>query len=177
MSRVRFRLSYANVTATIALFLALGGGAIAAPHLGKNSVTTKSIKKNAVTAVKIKKGAVTNPKIADGAVTAGKLAAGAVPVPTGYINIGPGGVVRGSQGVNGITRVAGGQVYCLDANFTVNSIVGSRSVDSGGGVSIEVGTGAQAGLLGCPAPFNDAVWQNVASANPGNNDGYFIWIA
>src|SRR5262245_61273801 len=47
-------LTYANVVATLALFLALSGGATAiAISLGKNSVTTKSIKNGAVRAKKL----------------------------------------------------------------------------------------------------------------------------
>lgn len=46
---IRRNLSYANVMATIAVFVALGGGAIAA-SAKKNSVTTRSIKPGNVTA-------------------------------------------------------------------------------------------------------------------------------
>jgi hypothetical protein len=50
--------------ATVAVFLALGGGAaVAAGGLGKGTVGTKQLKKNAVTAAKIKPGAVTGAKI------------------------------------------------------------------------------------------------------------------
>ena len=42
--RLRARLTYANVIATLALFLALGGGAAYAASLGKNSVGTKQLK-------------------------------------------------------------------------------------------------------------------------------------
>ena len=48
MARIRSSLSYANVIATIALFVALGGGAYAAITLPKNSVGAKQLKKNAV---------------------------------------------------------------------------------------------------------------------------------
>ena len=58
MKRLRSKLSYANVMATIAVFIALGGAAYAA-GLPKNSVGSKQIKNNAVTGAKIKKGAVT----------------------------------------------------------------------------------------------------------------------
>ena len=40
---VRRRLSYANVTATLALFLALGGGAYAVSSLGPNTVRSRNI--------------------------------------------------------------------------------------------------------------------------------------
>jgi hypothetical protein len=73
----RPKLSYANVIATIALFVALGGAAVAA-GLPQNSVGSKQIKRGAVSAAKLKRGAVTSGKIAPRAVTAGKLGANAV---------------------------------------------------------------------------------------------------
>ena len=61
---------------TIAVVLALGGAtAIAAGHLGKNSVTSKSIKNGAVKTADLKGSAVTSPKIADGSVGIGDAAA------------------------------------------------------------------------------------------------------
>jgi hypothetical protein len=74
MRAVRKRLSYANVVATMALFLALSGGVVWAA--GK--VGSKSLRANAVTAAKIKRNAVTNAKIRAGAVTAAKIQAGAI---------------------------------------------------------------------------------------------------
>jgi hypothetical protein len=73
----RPKLNYANVIATIALFVALGGAAIAA-GLPKNSVGTKQLKRGAVNAAKLKRGAVTAGKIRPRAVVAGKLGANAV---------------------------------------------------------------------------------------------------
>lgn len=64
MKQIRSRLTYANVVATLALFLALAGAAAyGASHLAKNSVGTPQLKKNSVTAAKIKKGAITGSKI------------------------------------------------------------------------------------------------------------------
>jgi hypothetical protein len=77
MQITRPKLNYANVIATIALFVALGGVAVAA-GLPKNSVGTKQLKRGAVNAAKLKRGAVTSGKIAPRAVTAGKLGANAV---------------------------------------------------------------------------------------------------
>jgi hypothetical protein len=49
---------------SLAVFLVVAGGsALAASHLGKNTVGTKQLKKNAVTSAKIKKEAVTGAKI------------------------------------------------------------------------------------------------------------------
>ena len=58
MSRIRSMFTYANVVATIALFIALGGGAYAALSLPKNSVGTKQIKKDAVVSSKVKNGSL-----------------------------------------------------------------------------------------------------------------------
>jgi hypothetical protein len=73
----RPQLNYANVIATIALFVALGGAAVAA-GLPKKSVGPQQLKRGAVTAAAIRKKAVTSGKIAPKAVTAGKLGANAV---------------------------------------------------------------------------------------------------
>ena len=59
LARLGARLTYANVTATLALFLALGGGAYAALKLPANSVGTTQLKKNAVTGPKVKNRSLT----------------------------------------------------------------------------------------------------------------------
>ncbi len=52
------RLSYANVIATVALFLALGGSSYAALNLPKASVGPKQLQKNSVTSKKVKPGSL-----------------------------------------------------------------------------------------------------------------------
>lgn len=73
MRRPTIKITYANVVATLALFIALGGVSWAAVKLPKNSVGAKQIKKNAVTSAKIKKNAVTSAKIKNGNVTGAKV--------------------------------------------------------------------------------------------------------
>jgi hypothetical protein len=71
-SGLRERLTYANVVATVALILAVTGGATAiALSLPKNSVKSKQIAKEAVKNSKIAKGAVTGDKVK--AATLGKV--------------------------------------------------------------------------------------------------------
>ena len=53
MEKLRAKLTYANVMATIAVFLTLGGGAIAATALKKGSVGTKQLKAKAVNEAKL----------------------------------------------------------------------------------------------------------------------------
>ena len=57
-SRFRPKLTYANVMATIAVFIALGGSAYAATQLAKNSVGPKQLKANAVSGEKVKDGSL-----------------------------------------------------------------------------------------------------------------------
>ncbi len=80
------RLTYANVIATLALFLALGGGAVwAAQKIGANglqanSVTTGKIKAKAVTRAKIRNGAVNLEKISAGTNVIAVATSNPVPV-------------------------------------------------------------------------------------------------
>jgi hypothetical protein len=99
LRRLSPRLTYANVLATCALFVALGGTGIAAvTQLANGSVKTPKLANGAVTAPKLANGAVTAPKLANGSVGRGKLAEGAVTVEkiasgaVGVAEIGPGAV-------------------------------------------------------------------------------------
>jgi hypothetical protein len=55
---MRPKLTFANVISCLALFVALGGTAFAATHLGKNSVGPKQLKRNAITTAKVKNGSL-----------------------------------------------------------------------------------------------------------------------
>lgn len=72
------RPTYADVVATLALFIALGGASYAAIQIPKNSVGAKQLKKNAVTAKKIKKNAVTAKKLRKNAVNSSKVKDGSL---------------------------------------------------------------------------------------------------
>jgi hypothetical protein len=66
---LRSRLTYANVVATLALVLAIGGGTVyAALQLGKNDVKSKNIAKGAVKTSDLHANAVTSPKLKDGTI-------------------------------------------------------------------------------------------------------------
>jgi hypothetical protein len=67
------RLTYANVIATLALFVVLGGAGYAASQLKKNSVKSKQIKNGAVATEDLADGAVTTAKLGSG-IDAGRLA-------------------------------------------------------------------------------------------------------
>jgi hypothetical protein len=69
MRIVRTHLTYANVTASLALFVALSGSAYAAIKLPANSVGTAQLQSNAVT----------SPKVLDGSLLAADFNAGQLP--------------------------------------------------------------------------------------------------
>ena len=75
---LRARFSYANVTASIALFVALGGTAAAAVTLPRDSVGSPQIRKDGVKSPEIAKDAVRSPEIAEDAVRSPEIKAGAV---------------------------------------------------------------------------------------------------
>jgi hypothetical protein len=98
MQRIRTHLSFANVVACLALFIALGGAGYAATKLPRNSVGTAQIKKNAVTTAKLKAKAVTAAKIRPGAVGATQLGAGVV----GPAQLGTGAVGAAQLGAGAV---------------------------------------------------------------------------
>jgi hypothetical protein len=77
MRTMREHLSYANIMATVAVFLALGGSAYAV-SLGKNAVRSKNIAKGAVKTSDIAKGAVTAAKLHSGAIPASAIPDGSI---------------------------------------------------------------------------------------------------
>jgi hypothetical protein len=85
--RLRGRFTYANVVASLALFIALGGSAFAAIALTNNSVRSKHIKN----------GQVRNPDLGRNAVTAQKVANGSLLAD----DFGPGQLPAGAQGLKG----------------------------------------------------------------------------
>lgn len=72
LRRARNSITYANVTASIALFVALSGGAYALT-LPKNSIGTKQIRAKAVTRAKIANNAVTGAQVKNGTLTGADL--------------------------------------------------------------------------------------------------------
>jgi hypothetical protein len=105
-------LTYANVIATLALFLALGGGAYAAFKLPKNSVGSKQIKANAVNSSKVK----------DGSLLAGDFKAGQLPA--------------GAQGVRGPKGDKGDP--CLPSDPNCKGPKGDTGPQGPGAISIPI---------------------------------------
>lgn len=79
MRRVFRNGRYANVTATLALVVALGGTGYAAIKLPANSVGSKQLKPRAVTGSDIRINAVTSAKVKNGSLRAADFKAGQLP--------------------------------------------------------------------------------------------------
>jgi hypothetical protein len=73
---LRDRLSYANVMATLAVFLVLGGGAYAAATLPANSVGTTQLRRDAVTRSKLADDSVSTAQLVHNSVTRNRLSQG-----------------------------------------------------------------------------------------------------
>ncbi|MGA8744754.1 MAG: hypothetical protein WB507_02695 [Solirubrobacterales bacterium] len=78
MTAIRKHLSYANVMATFAVFIAMGGGALAALRIPANSVGTRQLKRAAVTGIKVKDGSLTGADLKPGSVTGESIKAGSL---------------------------------------------------------------------------------------------------
>ena len=135
---LRKRLTYANVMATLAVFIALGGASYAIIQLPKNSVKARQIAKNAVRAPEVKTGGIASPEILDASLEAEDFKPGELPAgaqgPQG--DRGPQGE-QGIQGVQGVQGPAGptaganggGGTPVFDASFetaTVNAPTSGR---------------------------------------------------
>ena len=82
---MREKLTYGNVVATLALFLALTGGAYAALRVPPSSVGSRQLKSGAVTKGKVADGAITGAKVADASLSGSDIdlhALGTVPSAT-----------------------------------------------------------------------------------------------
>jgi hypothetical protein len=77
MGRIRVRLTYANATATLALFVALGGTGYAAITLPRNSVGSAQIRPRSAGAADLRTGAVTSRVIRDRSVRLADISTGA----------------------------------------------------------------------------------------------------
>lgn len=107
------RLTYANVCATLALFLALGGVSYAATRLPANSVGTRQIKSKAVTKAKLDPKLISSLRGKAGAT--GPAGTAGAPGPTGPAGT-PDGYTR-TQADQRFAQAAGGHVVSASATL------------------------------------------------------------
>jgi hypothetical protein len=161
-SRLRARLTYANVLSTLALFVALGGSSYAAVQLANNSVRSKHIKNRQVKKADIARNAVNAQKVQNRTLRAEDFAPGQLqPGPRGPRGFqGPRGLPAqtASSGFKSITAATGaGTTVPL---LTVGPITYSANcLDQGGGqFRLEVrAASSQAGAVVAVPAGNTAV--------------------
>jgi hypothetical protein len=114
MQRLSSKLTYANVVSTIALCIAVGGGAafaagkIDSSQIATGGVHTKNLQQRSVTSGKLAVGAVRSNQIAPGAVDTGELAPGSV--RSAQIGTGAVGSKQLASGAVGTDQIAKGAV-------------------------------------------------------------------
>jgi len=143
---IRSRITFANVTSFVALFVALSAGSYAAIALPANSVGTKQIKSKAVTSAKLRLKAVTRPKVAANAIDGSKVKNGSL---TGAdINLGTLGKVPAAATADTAAAATISRVKTVSAAGTSRADSGEAPIDAatascdqglvavGGGVSV-----------------------------------------
>ncbi len=151
MTFLRAKLTYANVMASLAVFLVLGG-ATAWAALGNNTVGTKQLKNNAVTTKKVKNKAVTAAKIKSNAVTTAKIKNGAV---TGAkVNEATLGTVPSATSAGNANTVNG--VSLVRFAFNHNSPVGPLQILNVNGLQLTASCAAGGVTLTATTTTNDS---------------------
>jgi hypothetical protein len=142
LTRLRSGLTFANVVSSLALFIALGGGAYALT-IPKNSVGAAQLKRHAVTSSKLAAHAVTSSKLAAKAVTSSKVRDGsllAADFKPGQLPAG----AKGDQGPQGARGPAGQDATKLFGYIRDFGTGDTANVEYGNGVTA-VSDGAGAG--------------------------------
>lgn len=145
---MRSKLTYSNVVATLALFIALGsGGAYAASKLidGKTikpgTIKGKQLAKNAVDAKKIKNGSLTSADFKQGAVPAGARGATGPGGPAGPAGAAGG---KGDRGLSAWDTIPANQT--ITGSWMYDDTTGTANVDDN--FLVPFGAKAPAGLAG-----------------------------
>lgn len=158
------KLTYANVMATIAVFVALGGGAYAAITVPRDSVNTNSIRNGQVKAADIGFGAVGAEDVADGSLGAAEIADG---------TLGGAEIVEALLGQVPDAAMLGGKpasAYLQDADFEgflrdTDSILGGDLAGTYAAPSLKAGSVGPGDLATLPAvSISDPIY-NVAGGN------------
>jgi hypothetical protein len=198
---MRPKLTYANVTATIALFIALGGSAYAAVKItGKDvvdsSLTTKDVKDRSLLSRDFKAGQL--PAGAPGAqgakgdqgvqgvqgVKGDDGAPGAPGSALAYAHVGSTGLLGGASEVRNVDRATqvdfgpGSPVdgsYCLHTTVSPHNVVATLSGTDAQGGEIRVATVTNINCTTTGETYNVVV-NTFSSAGVGENRPFYVAI-
>ena len=141
---LRKRLTFSNVIALLALFIALGGTSYAVTALPKNSVGTQQIKKDAVTGAKVKNGSLSSADFAAGTLLKGDTGASGATGP------------QGATGATGAAGPAGAQYSSVDGDSQTNPIESNAVSVASGDIYLD-----QAGKYAMFARFDTTLTANM----------------
>src|SRR5262245_21618353 len=131
MKRIRERLSYANLVATLALFLALGGTSYAVATLPRNSVGSAQLRTDAVRSPEIRRAAVRSSEIDDQSVRLRDISLGTRQALQGQVGpAGPPGPTFAATIDSSGGRVKGNATGSEDGGLGVRLITFARSMAS-----------------------------------------------
>ena len=119
-SKLRARLTYANTMATVAVFLALAGGAYAGLSIPRNSVGTKQLKNDAVKSSKVRNGSLQRRDFGRNQIPRGPQGPQGLPGATGQI--GPQGPEGPAGNIPGFARV--------DADGTLHDVANNAGFEN-----------------------------------------------
>jgi len=159
MSRIRGRLSYANVCATLALFVALGGSAYASGALPVGSVGTPQLQHGSVTSGKVKDGTLKAVDFASNQLLVGPKGATGATGPAG-----PTGTVDTTQFYNKAAS---------DARFLHGTITVSKSgtILTGNFNTLQADCPAGYQAIGGGIDENNVFTMAITSSGPVVNGG------
>lgn len=166
-SKLRSHLSYANVMASIAVFVALGGTSVAAVSLKKNSVGSTQIKNSSLTGGDVKNSSLTTSDVKNRSLLAKDFKAGQLPRG----RTGPQGPAgpQGATGASGNTGAPGTAVAYATVSGT-GTVLASKSRNF---TQANIDTDTQVGLYcltGLPASVRSAMTSAQAVFDDGQDD-------
>lgn len=177
LRKVRSRLTYANVMATLALFMALGGGAYAAATAPRNSVTSTSIRNGQVKQQDLSSRSVSNSKLVGRSVSNGKIADNAITTT----KLGPNAVTTTKVVDGAITTPKLADLSVSSGKLADNAVTSSKlATNSVSGLTqIEDGTVTGADVLENTLKFGCSA-VTVQSPNAGpfqvGTDGFCAFV-
>jgi hypothetical protein len=169
------KLSYANVTSTLALFIVLTGAtayaasrlpnrSVGEPQLRPGAVTAEKLRTNAVSAPKIKAGAIKQGKIANGSITAAKMARGSVESPS---------IVNSSITNDKLAPEAVTGDKALESTFS--QVPSAARADFA--ISAESGNPPAFAAVSSEATIDSSLSKNIASISDGSLPGIYCVTA
>ena len=169
-------LTYANVVASLALFVSLGGAGYAASQLPKNSVGSAQLKANAVTGAKVKAGALDGTDLRNGSVGAAKINVAGLPaVPAATTASVANGIAKVAIRTVSGALIAGRAPLSLTASCDAGHVVvgGGADVDEIGAVAWLVDSHPQGATGWTAVGYNEA---NAYSSGPRTLTVYAICV-